>query len=62
MMTPNERTEIDGARWWHHFWTGMGSITIFATLPEMELGDISDDWRTVGNDIRSAMKGVQDDF
>jgi hypothetical protein len=62
MMKPNERTKTEGVKWWHHFLIGIGSITVFPTFPEPELGDISDDWRAVGNDIRSAMKGVQDDF
>ena len=42
-------------RW---FLEGMGSITILPTLPEIELGDISDDWMNVGNDIRNASRGL----
>ena len=40
------------------FLMGMGSITIFPIVPEIELGDISDDWNAVGNDIRNASRGL----
>jgi hypothetical protein len=42
-------------RW---FLIGMGSITIFPTLPEPELGDISDDWKAVRDDLRNASRSL----
>ena len=39
-------------RW---FLIGMGLINIFPELPQLELGDIADDWKAVGNDIRIAI-------
>ena len=45
-------TILEKLRW---FLIGIGSITIFPIFDEYELGDVSDDWRAVGDDIRNAM-------
>lgn len=35
---------------------GVDEITIFPSIPAIELGSQADDWRAVGADIREAMR------
>jgi hypothetical protein len=35
---------------------GVEQITLFPESPTIRLGSLSDDWRAIGGDIRSAMR------
>lgn len=40
---------------WRLMIEGASTITLWPTVPQLELGSVEDDWRAVGNDIRRAM-------
>jgi hypothetical protein len=53
------KTRLSRKHWYVSVLRGINEITLKPSRPNIVVGDLGDDWRAVGNDMRRAMRQLR---